>query len=135
MSLSTRALGVLQWAGLIGGAVVLALDFLVGYWIAEAQCGGPGAAGDIGNDTWQGALAGASGLLVVLALAASVVVFLRTRGAEPGDGPLEEQALPREPYGRLHFFALAAMVANICFLGVIVLSVVGTTANVVCRQS
>jgi hypothetical protein len=27
------------------------------------------------------------------------------------------------------------MLANICFLGVIVLSVVGTTANVVCRQS
>jgi hypothetical protein len=135
MSVSTRALGILQWAGLIGGAVVLALDFLVGYWIAEARCGGPGATSAIGNDTWQGALAGTSGLLVVLALTASVVVFLRTRGVDPGDGPLEEQALPREPYGRLHFFAAAAMVANVCFLGVIVLSVVGTTAAVVCRQS
>lgn len=135
MRLGTRTLGVLQWAGLIGGAVVMAVQHLAGYWFTEAECGGPGAAGPLSNDAWLGAIAVASGLLVVSALAASAIVFRSARTAEPGDGPLEEQALPREPFGRLHFFAAAALVANIVFLGVIGLDVLGATLGAVCRQS
>lgn len=135
MTLSTRTLGVLQWAGLLGGGLVAGLQWLMGYWTTEAQCKGPGSTGAIANDVWIGTMAGIAGVLVVVALAASVVVFMRTRSADPGDGPLEEQPLPLEPYGRLHFFSAAAMAANVIFLGIIALSTLGATVNVVCRQS
>jgi len=135
MRVGTRTLGVLQWAGLVGGAVVMATEHLAGYWSAEAECGGPGAAGPFANDAVFGALAAAAGVLVVLAAVAAFVVFRRTHAAEPGDGPLEDQPLPREPCGRLHFFSAAALAANLVFLGVIALDGLGATLTTVCRQS
>ena len=56
----------------------------------------------------------------------------QTRGADFGDGPPEEDerfhgALP---YARLHFFATAAMVANVLFALIIVLDGVATIADV-----
>jgi hypothetical protein len=135
MKVGTRTLAVLQWAGLLGGAAAMMVEHLVGYWSAEAECGGPGAAEPFGNDAWFGALAGAAAVLVVLAAAAALVVLRRTRPAEPGDGPLEDQPLPREPCGRLHFFSAAALTANIVFLGVIALDGLGATLTTVCRQA
>ena len=69
-------------------------------------------------DVWQLTMLASRGLLLVLvAEVAALVVFLRTRGADYGDGPPEEgRWKAQHPYGRLHFFASAALVSNVLFL-------------------
>jgi hypothetical protein len=136
VSLGLRTLGVLQWLGLLGGVAVVTAVHLVGFSVTQAECNAPGQSRGILNDPWMIALAAAGGVVILAAAAASAIVFLRTRGAEYGDGPIEPPgSAPQEPRGRLHFFSAAALVANLVFLVIVLLDAVGATFNVVCRQS
>jgi hypothetical protein len=65
-------------------------------------------------------------LLTVLAECAAVAVFLETR-------PIEHDGPP--PDGRRHFFATGAMVGNLLFLTVILLTGIGIVAAAPCHQS
>src|SRR5207249_2763460 len=101
----------------------------------QAECNEPGTSRGIGNDVWMVALMAAAGALILAAAAAAAIVFVRTRGAEYGDGPIEPPgSAPREPVGRLHFFAAAALAANLLFLGIVLLDALGSVFNVACRQ-
>jgi hypothetical protein len=122
--MTVRRLAVLQWAGLLAGAAAWACAHIVGYGIAQAECG----ANDwgINNDVWQGSLLGASALLVVLAEAAALTVLVRTRGASYEDAP---------PVGRIRFFAIAAAVANVIFLAMLSLDLAGNLVDIACRQA
>ena len=63
-------------------------------------------------------------------------MFLRTRGGEFGDGPLErEDSLDEARLGRLHFFAAAALVTNLLFLAIVLLDGSASIVDTLCRQS
>lgn len=123
--MSLRRLEILQWTGLLLGALAFAAAHVVGFGISQAECGAPGRHWGISNDVWLGAGLGAAALCVLLAEAAATVVVFRTRE--------ESYESPPVP-GRVRFLAIAAVAANLIFLVIIVLDAVGTILNVTCRQ-
>jgi hypothetical protein len=106
--MSLRRLGLLQWIGVAVAPLAWALQHVVGYGIAQARCSIGGEHWGIANTTWELALLASAAALVLVSEAAAVVVFRATRGLDA------EQS-------RLHFFATAAMVANVLFLAILLL--------------
>jgi len=128
-----RTLGILQWVGLLLGAGVWAAQHVVGSGLTQADCGTGGTGWGISNDLWQATLTACAAGLVVLAGAAAVTVFARTRDAGFGDEPAERASDVRR--GRLHFFAAASIAANAIFLMIILLDGVASLVQLGCRQS
>lgn len=134
--MSLRALSVLQWFGILAGALAWTGQHIVGYGVGQAKCVAGGMHWDIGYDVWQLTLTSCAGLVIVLAEVCAAIVFLRTREADYGDGPAELGRWRGEhPYGRLHFFATAALAANVLFLTIVLLDGLSSTFAVLCRQS
>ena len=79
----------------------------------------------ITNDVWQGVLLGAAALLVLAAEAAAVAVVYRTR-----ESSYESPPAP----GRIRFFAIAAVAANLIFLTIMLLDGLAAIFNIACRQ-
>ena len=130
-----RQLAVVQWIGVVVAPLAWTGQHVVGYGVGEARCKA-GAGWGIGYDTWQLAILGAAVLLVLVSEAAAVAVFLATRETNYGDGPPGEgRWAGAVPYTRLHFFATAAMVANVLFLTIILLDGLGAVADSLCVQS
>ena len=130
-----RQLSVLQWIGVVVAPLAWTGQHVVGYGVGQARCE-VGASWGIGYDTWQLAILAAAGLLVVVSEAAAVTVFLATRETNYGDGPAGAGRWGGAvPYSRLHFFASAAMVANVLFLTVIFLDGLGSVFTTLCAHS
>jgi hypothetical protein len=123
--MSIRKLEILQWGGLLGGALVWAAQHVVGYGITEAECGAGGLHWGIQNDLWQGALMAAAAACVVAAELAAITVILATRRSSYESPP---------PPGRVRFLAIAAAAANVIFLVIILLDGFAAILNVTCRQ-
>jgi hypothetical protein len=123
--MSLRRLEILQWTGLLLGALAFTAAHVVGFGIAQAECQAAGRHWGISNDVWLGAGLTAAALLVVVAGLASGLVVLHTRS--------ESYESPPAP-GRIRMLAIAAVAANVIFLAIIVLDLVGTVFNVTCRQ-
>jgi hypothetical protein len=123
--MSLRRLEILQWFGLLAGALVWTGQHVVGYGITEAECSRGGMHWGISNDVWQAALLGAAALLVVAAEAAAVAVVVRTR-----ETSYESPPAP----GRIRFFAIAAVAANLIFLTIMLLDGLAAIFDVACRQ-
>jgi hypothetical protein len=121
-----RRLEVLQWLGLLLGALVWAAQHVVGYGVTEAQCSPGGAHFGISNDVWQASLMAAALLVILGAEAAALTVFFATR-------PTSYEAEP--PPSRIRFFAIAAIVANAIFFMIVLLNGLGSIISVDCRQS
>ena len=121
-----RRLEILQWLGLLAGALVWAAQHVVGYGVTEAQCNTGGMHFGIDNDLWQALLMAVAAVAIIGAEAAAVAVFFATR-------PTSYEAEP--PPSRIRFFAIAAMVANVLFLMIVLLNGVGSIVNIDCRQS
>ena len=121
-----RALEVLQWFGVLGAALVWTMQHVVGFGVTEAECGAGGRGWGIGNDAWQIGLAAGAGTIILAAEAAAILVFRATRGNDYGSEP---------PFGRMRFFSIAAMVANVLFLCVVVLDGIASVYGYGCRQS
>jgi len=134
--MSVRTLSILQWFGTLAAALTWAAQHVVGYGVAEARCSVAGTGWGIGLDVWEGALLGASALIVLGAEAAALTVFFRTRGSEFGDGPLgRPNTLAEARLGRLHFFAAAAIAVNLLFLVIVALDGSASIVAGLCRQS
>jgi hypothetical protein len=118
-------LELLQWYGLLGAALAWTAQLVLGFGVTVARCSTGGDFG-LAYDTWQTVLMVVAGLFAALGEAAAVTVFLATRTVEY-DGP--------PPDGRRHFFASAAMVGNVLFLMIILLSGIGLLAHSPCHQS
>ena len=130
-----RQLAFVQWVGVVVAPLAWTGQHVVGYGVGEARCKA-GASWGIGYDTWQLAILAAAAVLILISEAAAVTVFLATREANYGDGPAGEgRWAGAVPYTRLHFFAMAAMVANVLFLTVIFLDGLGAVFNSLCVQS
>lgn len=133
---SLRRLSLAQWIGVVVAPLAWTGQHVVGYGVGEARCSVAGVRWGIGYDTWQLAILAAAGLLVVLSEAAAVAVFLATRETNYGDGPPGDGRWGGAvPYSRLHFFATAAMVANVLFLAVILMDGLAAVSDSLCVQS
>ncbi|GEM_PF-846438 len=133
--LTLRQLSVLQWIGTLVAPVVWWSQYLFGYGLGEAVCGA-GRTWGVNYDVYQLTALSVAGLLEIASWVCALVVFTHTKGADWGDGPPEEGRFGAEhPYGRLHFFAAAAMVANVLFLTIMLLDGTASTLDVFCRQS
>jgi hypothetical protein len=131
-----RQLSVVQWIGVVAAPLAWTGQHVVGYGVGQARCSVAGVNWGIGFDVWQLALLAAAGLLIVVSEIAAVFVFVATREANYGDGPPEEGRWSgATPYARLHFFATAAMVANVLFLAMVLLDGLGATLDHLCVQS
>jgi hypothetical protein len=123
--MTLKRLSALQWFGLLGAALAWAGQHVVGFGIGQAECSAGGRHWGIANDVWELALLACAGSLVVLAEVAAAIVFMRTRGVGDDDDP---------PLGRLHFFAVAALVANVLFLTAMLLDTFASVFGTFCRQ-
>jgi hypothetical protein len=133
---SLRQLSLAQWIGVVVAPLAWTAQHVVGYGVGEARCSVAGVRWGIGYDTWQLAILAAAGLLVVLSEAAAVAVFLATRETNYGDGPPGDGRWGGAvPYSRLHFFATAAMVANVLFLAAILMDGLAAVSDSLCVQS
>jgi hypothetical protein len=131
-----RQLGVLQWIGVVVAPLAWASQHVVGYGTAEARCSVAGTTWGISFDVWQLAIMTSAGVLILVSEAAAVTVFLATRDTNYGDGPPGSGRWGGAvPYSRLHFFATAAMVANVLFFAVILMSGLGSVFSTLCAQS
>ena len=130
-----RQLSVVQWIGVVVAPLAWTGQHVVGYGVGQARCE-VGAAWGIGFDAWQLAILLAAGLLILVSEAAAVAVFLATRETNYGDGPPGDGRWGgRTPYARLHFFATAAMVANVLFLVMVLMDSLISTFAPLCVQS
>jgi hypothetical protein len=102
------------------------VSFLAGASVAIAACNPAGARWGIPYDTVQIALLCGAVLAIGAAEAAAVTVYRATRR-------VEEEGHP--PEARMRFFAIGAIVGNVLFLVIIVLSVVATVVNRACVQA
>jgi hypothetical protein len=119
-------LELLQWFGLLGGAVAWAVQHVVGYGIADAGCSVAGRQWGLDVETAQIVLSVCTGTVVLAAEAAALVVFRTTSGV-PENAP--------GPVGRLHFFAEAALLGNVLFFVMVVFDCVSTVYHLPCRPS
>jgi hypothetical protein len=116
----------LQWFALFGGALAWAGQLVLVYAVATISCSEGGSQWGIDEHAWTVAVTSAAALVVLLAEASAIAVALDAREAEH-DGP--------PPVSRRYFFAVAAIVGNLLFLGAVVLSGVGIVAHPPCQQS
>jgi hypothetical protein len=121
-----RKLAVLQWVGLLAGAGLWWSAHVVGFGIAEARCSSGGSNWGIDFDLWEALANGLAAALLLGAAGASVAVIRQTADASYEDAP---------PVGRVRFFAIAALAANVIFLAIVVLYAIAATGNVLCRQA
>jgi hypothetical protein len=121
-----RKLEVMQWFGLLAGAAAWGAAHVFGYGLTEAHCNSGSAPWGIALQGWEGVLNGLAGATVLCAALAAGSVLVLTRGVSYEDEP---------PVGRIRFFAIAALIANVLFIVMIVLYVAGSIANDPCRQA
>ncbi len=114
----------LAWFGLFGAALIWAVQLVVGFGVTVAACGAAGRVWGIDVDAWEIALMTVGCIVVLLAEAAAVSIFIETSELHHEDPP---------PWGRRHFFASAAMLGNVLFLGAILLSGLGAIYLQGCR--
>jgi hypothetical protein len=125
--MTLRRLGILQWVGLLLGAVVWAAQHVVGFGITQAACGEPGGGRfGISNDLWQASLMGAAVALILAAEASALAVIFGTRRTSYDQPP---------PDGRIRFLAIAASAANALFLVIVLLDGFASIFDVTCRQA
>jgi hypothetical protein len=122
--MTLRRLEVLQWLGLILGAVVWFAAHVTGWGITEAACDSANFALD--HDLWQAVTLAIAIAIVLGAGAAALAVLFATRDVSYEDAPAA---------GRIRFFAIAAVVANVIFLVIIVLDALASIVNPACTQA
>ncbi|HET7760659.1 MAG TPA: hypothetical protein VFK62_12100 [Gaiellaceae bacterium] len=121
-----RRLEILQWTGLLVGALVWAAAHVIGYGTTEASCNAASPTFGIDFHLWEGLINGLAGVVALTAALAATAVLVLTRDVSYEDDP---------PIGRIRFFAIAALIANVLFVMMVVLYAVGSLANTPCVQA
>jgi hypothetical protein len=119
-------LELLQWYALLGGALVWTAEHVAGYFVSVAGCSPSVGHWGVDAGLWGGLLVGVGLVLVLTAQAAAFVVYRETASVDR-DAP--------GPAGRLHFFAVAALVGNALFFMLIVLDGLGSLYHLPCTQA
>jgi hypothetical protein len=113
----------LQWFGLLAAPLAWTVQLVAGFGVADAACDGAGGIGVTPSEVAVTTVA----LLVAVAAEAAAVLLFRSLA------DIDEDAAG--PAGRLRFFAIAALLGNILFFTIILLSGVGAVVNLPCVQS
>lgn len=121
-----RRLEVLQWTGLLLGAAMWGAAHVIGFGTTEASCNAAAPSFGIDFHLWEGLITGLAGLVAMSAALAATAVLVLTRDVSYEDDP---------PIGRIRFFAIAALIANVLFVMIVVLYLVGTLGNTPCTQA
>jgi hypothetical protein len=124
--MTLRRLSMLQWFGFLAGGTIWFASFLAGIGTSQAACNPASRRWGIPLDAVELTLTVVAIVLVGSAQLAAVAVFRATRNVEEQDPP---------PEGRLHFFAIGAMLGNTIFLVIILLTGVGTIVDRACHQA
>lgn len=124
--MSIRRLSQLQWLGFLVGGPVWFVEFLAGIGASEAVCNPGSGRWRVPHDAVQLALTAFAAACVLVALAASVVVFRATYEYEEQDPP---------PHGRIHFFSAASIGGNVIFLMIVLLTGIATIVDRTCHQA
>ena len=119
-------LELLQWFGLLGGALAFTLQHVVGFGISDASCNAAGAQWGLHTTAMQVTLSVLAGLVVLAAEGAALLAFRATANVDK-DAP--------GPNGRVHFFAQAALLGNVLFFVIVVLDAVGTLYHLPCNAA
>lgn len=131
-----RQLGIVQWTGTIVAPAVWFSQHLFGFGVGQAVCSSGGAHWSVNFDVYQLTALGITVVVQIVTWTCALLVFRHTRGADWGDGPPEDARWGGQlPYGRLHFFAVAGMVANVLFLTMAVLAATAAVIVPLCTQS
>ena len=121
-----RRLEILQWTGLLLGGLIWAAAHVIGFGTTEASCNAAAPAFGVHFHLWEGLINGVAGLVALTAALAATAVLVITRDVSYEDDP---------PIGRIRFFAIAALIANVLFVMIVVLYLVGTLGNTPCTQA
>lgn len=116
-----------QWFALFGGALAWVGNVIFGYGLTEAACSPAGSHwGGISMTPWQILTTTLIAATALAAEAAAVTLYLSLRDVdEDAPGPL----------GRMRFFALAAILGNLLFLGATLMQGVGAIIHAPCGQA
>jgi predicted LPLAT superfamily acyltransferase len=117
---------VLQWYGLFGAALAWAAQHVAGFGVATADCANASRHWGLDVTSWVIVFTAVGLLCAASAEAAAISILRETRTVEYDAAP---------PDGRRHFFAFAAALGNILFIGAIVLNAVGVLASNGCRPA
>jgi hypothetical protein len=121
-----RRAELIQWFGLLGAAIAWTFQLVIGFGVTVAACGPAGRVWGIDVDAWEIALMTTGGILVLLSEAAALTILAETRQLHYNDPP---------PWGRRHFFVVAAALGNLLFLNMIILSGLAAIYNGTCAGS
>ena len=123
--MTLKRLELLQWFALFAGPWAWAAQHLLEFGVGNADCAVSVARWNLPTATLHLTLALLSGAVVLAAEAAAFLVLRGTSDVgeyDPG------------PYGRLRFFAQAALLGNVLFFMIVILDVVGALTHT-CRQA
>ena len=121
-----RRLELLQWTGLLLGAAMWGAAHVIGYGTTEARCNAAAPTFGIDFHLWEGLINGLAGIVAVTAALAATAVLVLTKDVSYEDDP---------PIGRIRFFAIAALIANVLFIMMVLLYAIGSIGNTPCVQA
>lgn len=124
--MSIERLSRLQWFGFLAGGIVWIGEFLIATGASQAVCNPASGRWGIPHDAVQLALMTFGAVVVFAAGAAAFVVWRETRDAG-------HEAAP--PHGRLHLFASFALLGNLLFVVIILLTGIATIVDRTCQQA
>jgi hypothetical protein len=124
--MTLRRLELLQWFGLLAAPLAWTVQLVAGFGVADAHCARAGSRWGIDVETWEIALTAVAATVAVCAEFSALTLYRELRDVAD-DAP--------GPRGRLHFFAVAALIGNILFIALITLTAVGALAHLECRQA
>jgi hypothetical protein len=113
----------LQWFGLLGAALTWTLQLVIGFGVTIARCGAANAVLGVDVKAWEVTLLVTGVAFALLAEGAALTLLWQTRDVDYTEPP---------PEGRRHFFVVAAVLGNLLFLVIIVLSGVGAIVHEPC---
>ncbi|HEX6761615.1 MAG TPA: hypothetical protein VF094_02315 [Gaiellaceae bacterium] len=134
--MKVERLAVLQWVGVLVGAIAWTLAHVAGIGVTYAECNAAGRSlWHLSNPAWQAPIMGVTAIVIVFAEICAIAAFRQTRGLDFGDGPPEPEEKPERRRTRIHFFAAAAIMANLLFLMIVLLDGTANLADFACQRS
>ena len=113
------------WFAVAGAPLAWTLQFALGYWLTQAQCGATASQWGIALRTWAIA-ATAVAAAVALAAGVNAVALLRATAEQETEGA--------PPLGRTRFLSIIGIAITPLFLAIIVMNGVGVAVLSNCQQ-
>jgi hypothetical protein len=130
-----RSSNLLLWFGVAGGGAAWAVQFVTNLAFTFAQCNQPIARWQLPVHGWQIGLSAAAVAVVLAAMAACGLIFLRTFRVDDVFGQERRGDGSPPPLGRVHFLAIVGLIVNVLVLAIVVMTGIGAPLLPACQQS